>query len=157
MKQKATIRWSRLLIWGTFIIFTLWWLYITVSLRHSDHNSVHNQVFAATYGVQALFGGLIGLWAAKKWGGSKSLVGRALLFFGLGLLLQQFGQIVYSIYLYALNGQIPYPSFGDIGYFGSVLFYIYAAWQLAKAAVSSLPCANDPNKCWLFYYQLQFW
>ena len=134
MKQKETRSWLKTLVWVVFIGFTVWWLYINVLLRVSDHNSLHNQVFTDTYGIVALLGGVIGIIASKKWGGSRSLVGRSLLFFSIGLLLQEFGQIAYSFYYYVLNNQGPYPSFADVGYFGSVLVYIYASWQLAKAS-----------------------
>lgn len=134
MRQKASSERFKVLIWVTFLVFLLWWLYINIFLRTADHNSIHNQIFAAIYGVLSIFGGVVGLFASKKWGGRKSLIGRSLLFFSIGLLAQEFGQITYSVYLYALNGEIPYPSIGDVGYFGSVLFYIYASWQLAKAA-----------------------
>jgi hypothetical protein len=117
-----------------FILFLAWWLYINVFLRNPNHNSDNNQAFGALYGVIALVGGLNGLFAARKWGGAKSLVGRAILFFSIGLLAQEFGQIAYSFYTYVLKINIPYPSVGDVGYFGSVLCYIYAAWQLAKAS-----------------------
>ncbi len=133
MKQKATNGRFKLFILITFLGFTVWWLYIALFLRNTDHYSnVHNQVFAAAYGVMSLLGGIIGLIASKKWGGRKSALGKALLFFALGLFAQEFGQLAYSFYLYALKVEIPYPSIGEVGYFGSVLLYIYAVIQLAK-------------------------
>jgi phosphotransferase system glucose/maltose/N-acetylglucosamine-specific IIC component len=134
MKQKASPGHFSLLIWITALVFVAWWLYINLALRSPDHNNVNNQIFGATYGVLSIFGGAIGIVASKKWGGRKSLVGRALLFFAIGLLAQEFGQLTYSYYTYVSKVAIPYPSVGDVGYFGSVLFYIYAAWQLAKTA-----------------------
>lgn len=134
MKQKRNLSWLRILVYTILAGFGLWWLYIATQLRGGDHNSLHNQIFGATYGVAALVGGLGGLAASRKWGGLKSTLGRALLFFGLGLLLQEFGQLAYSYYTYVSKINIPYPSWGDVGYFGSVLCYIYAAWQLSKTA-----------------------
>jgi len=134
MNQKARVGLFKILVLATSSVFVVWWLYINIVLRSPDHNNINNQIFGATYGVISLFGGLAGLVASKKWGGRKSLVGRALMFFAIGLLAQEFGQITYSYYTYVSKIAIPYPSIGDIGYFGSVLFYIYAAWQLAKAA-----------------------
>lgn len=115
-----------------FIIFTAWWVYIDFILKSSDNTNIHNKLFGSLYGLMALFGGLIGIKAAKVWGSNKSLFGRALLFFSGGLLLQVLGQVAYSIYTYVLKVDVPYPSFGDIGFFGSVLFYIYAAYLLAN-------------------------
>ena len=115
-------------------MFAAWWLYITLFLRDVDHyTNVHNQSFAATYGVMALAGGIIGLFASRIWGGYKSLIGRSLLFFSIGLLAQEFGQIVYSYYLHVQHVEIPYPSVGDVGYFSSIFFYIYAALLLLRA------------------------
>ncbi len=133
MRQKTKSGSFGLLVGLLFLGFFAWWLYINLALRSADHNNFHNQAFGATYGVIALLGGAAGIMASKKWGGSKSLLGRALLFFAIGLLAQEFGQIVYSYYTYVAKVDIPYPSIGDIGYFGSVLFYIYAAWLLAKS------------------------
>jgi hypothetical protein len=99
-----------ILILGASTAFIAWWLYI------------------------ALIGAVVGLVASKKWGYGKSLVGRALLFFSFGLFAQEFGQLSYSYYLYVLHGEIPYPSIGDIGYFGSVLFYTYGVVLLARAS-----------------------
>jgi hypothetical protein len=131
MEQK-TSKASQWWVIGVTAVFVVWWLYITLFLRNTDHNSVNNQLFGATYGVVSLIGGVIGLRASKKWGGSKSLIGKALLFFAFGLLAQEFGQLAYSFYTYVLKVDIPYPSWGDLGYFSSVLFYIYAAWLFAR-------------------------
>jgi len=133
MEQKTTSKKFPVLVWVLFVGFALWWLYITLFVRGGTHDSFNNQAFAATYGVIALLGSIAGLMASRIWGGHKSLIGRALLFFSIGLFAQEFGQIAYSVYLYALKVQIPYPSVGDIGYFSSVLFYIYASFQLLKA------------------------
>ncbi|MEK7155431.1 MAG: hypothetical protein AAB734_00980, partial [Patescibacteria group bacterium] len=51
-----------------------------------------------------------------------------------GLLLQCFGQTSYSFYIYYLNQPVPYPSIGDIGYFGSIFAYLYGALALSRAA-----------------------
>jgi hypothetical protein len=72
--------------------------------------------------------------AARKWGGFKTVLGKALMFFSFGLLAQEAGQLIYQYYIYGAKIDIPYPSWGDVAYFGSVLFYIAATYQLAKAA-----------------------
>ncbi len=133
MNQETNSRLIKILVCVSFFAFTAWWLYINFILKSSDPSSISNQAFAATYGIVALMGGVAGLITSKIWGGRKSLIGRALLFFSIGLLAQEFGQLAYSYYLYVLKVEIPYPSVGDIGYFSSVLFYIYASLQLLKA------------------------
>ncbi len=81
----------------------------------------------------ALLGAFLGFRLSKDWGGRKSLIGRAIQMFAIGLLAQEFGQITYSLYTLILHQEIPYPSIGDIGYFGSIFFYIYGVWLLGKA------------------------
>jgi hypothetical protein len=84
------------------------------------------------YYLVALFGALFGFIASSRWGGTKSFIGRAFIAFSIGLACQCFGQLTYNYYSNHLNIQIPYPSIGDIGYFGSVMFYIYGTLMLVK-------------------------
>src|SRR6185295_13042924 len=72
-----------------------------------------------------------GFYIAELWGGFKSLVGRANLAFAMGLLAQSFGQIVFSYFFYK-GIDTPYPSIADIGFFGSIPFYIYGAFLLVQ-------------------------
>jgi hypothetical protein len=94
----------------------------------------------------ALVGAIIGFLAAKKWGGFKTVLGKALTFFSLGLLAQEAGQIIYTYYIYGAKIQIPYPSWGDAAYFGSVLLYITAAFFLSKAAGAKFSLKNTRYK-----------
>lgn len=80
----------------------------------------------------SLLGGVIGLAISKNWGGFKSLLGKSLAFFSLGLLAQFFGQAAYAYLIYVKNVAVPYPSIGDLGYFGSIIFYIVALIYLGK-------------------------
>jgi hypothetical protein len=114
-----------------FIIFTLWWLILELAPGITDSD---NQLFAATYGLMALWGGIWGIIISRKWGGLKSTLGKAIAMFALGLFAQEYGQLAYSYYIYDLKIAVPYPSFGDIGFFGSIIFYICAVLFLAKAS-----------------------
>jgi len=113
-----------------FVAYVAWWASFQ-SVVVAQGRSV--QWFVATYGVVALIGAVIGFLASRKWGGFKTVIGRALMFYALGLLAQEAGQIIYTYYIYGAKIQIPYPSWGDAAYFGSVLLYIYATILLAKA------------------------
>jgi len=126
-----------------FSIFTLWWLLLHFNKAPSGLNG---NVFSDTYGVTALIGGVVGIFIARKWGGFKSALGKSLMFLSLGLLAQAFGQFVYSIYYFFLNQSIPYPSIGDIGYFGSVLLYIYAIYCLAKVSGAHISLKSYQGK-----------
>lgn len=116
-----------------FTLLTLWWVYIQVlKIGGAVDFDMKGQTFAASYGFMALWGGFVALVVSKKWGFLSSLFGRSLLAFAIGLLLQEFGQLSYSFYIYFMKIEIPYPSVGDIGYFGSIFFYIYGAFLLLK-------------------------
>ena len=80
----------------------------------------------------SLFGGIIGLAISKNWGGLKSLLGKSLVFFSFGLLAQFFGQAAYAYLIYIKKIAVPYPSIGDLGYFGNIIFYIIALVYLGK-------------------------
>ncbi|MEK6883904.1 MAG: hypothetical protein AABY22_30015 [Nanoarchaeota archaeon] len=86
----------------------------------------------------ALFGAIFGSIISKSWGGFKSIVGRTIAFFSIGLFLQVFGQSVFSFYNLVLEVEIPYPSLADIGYFFSIPFYIFGVVLLGKASGAGL-------------------
>jgi hypothetical protein len=116
---------------SVFLLFFAWW--IIIQLNH-DPFSFQNQLFGATYGIMALFGAVSGIFVARRWGYARSLMGKAILMFSLGLLAQEFGQLVYSYYTFFTDVEVPYPSLGDVGYFGSIPLYIYGVVLLGEAS-----------------------
>lgn len=139
-----TIRkeWQAQILILLFVIWTFFWLY----LQFLDKQSQYYQLFSDTYGFIALFGGACGIGVSLKWGGVKSVMGKAILFFSLGLLAQEFGQIAYTFYFHVLHVNIPYPSIGDLGYFGSIPLYILGAWYIAKASGAKIGFQSFFNK-----------
>lgn len=121
---------SRIMV-GLYLAFVIWWLGLQFVFAK---DSLAYNLFGSLYGVMALAGAVYGIKQSLKWGGLNSLVGRALMFYAFGLLAQEFGQLVYFYYIFYLKVPVPYPSYGDIGYFGSIFFYIYATLELARAA-----------------------
>ncbi|MBI2442419.1 MAG: hypothetical protein HYV40_00735 [Candidatus Levybacteria bacterium] len=119
-----------------FVILTLFWLTLQTDVFKGTSLFDHSvaKFFGAIYGIMALWGAIWGLSIAKHWGGGKSLMGRAILMFSFGLLLQEFGQASLSYIDYVLNIQGAYPSIGDVGFFGSIPFYIYGSFLLAKVS-----------------------
>lgn len=115
-----------------FITYFVWWLYI--QYIGTDQAGRQLDFFTVTYGVMAFLGGIWGLYIAQKWGGLKSLFGKSIAFFSIGLLLQEYGQLMYTYFIYVEGIDVPYPSLGDVGYFGSVLFYILGAFYLALSS-----------------------
>lgn len=114
-----------------FLFFTLWWISIHFYLPQ-DH--ILYEFYGLSYGIIALWGGFWGVIVAEKWGGMKSIIGKAIIMLSLGLFAQEFGQVAYSFYIFILHVDVPYPSIGDLGFFGTIPFYIYGAFLLAKTA-----------------------
>src|SRR5690606_32862898 len=100
-----------------FLFFTIWWLFLRFT---TSPDNVQNQFFAAIYGLMALWGGIWGIHSSFKWGGIRSIFGKSIMMFSFGLILQEFGQLTYSYYIYFAHIDVPYPSIGDLGYFGSI-------------------------------------
>jgi hypothetical protein len=117
-----------------FIGLSLWWVLNNFVIGNSNISYDSFVDFGEFYGYMALLGGVWGVMIAQKWGGFKSVMGKAVMMFSLGLFAQEFGQLFYAWYnnIYKVAG--PYPSIGDIGYFGSVLLYIFGVVFLAQAA-----------------------
>lgn len=114
-----------------FVLLSIWWFFIFLS---GTKDEPVNHIFGFIYGGFSIWGGFWGLRVSKLWGGSKSLIGKAILSLSMGLLFQAFGQYSFWYYNYVLKIAVPYPGIPDIGYFGTIPFYIYAAILLAKAS-----------------------
>src|SRR3989344_7972668 len=127
-----------------FIVLFVWWLSLS-PFDSSPENEHARFVWGAFYQLIAIWGGISGLIAASVWGGGKSIIGKSLLMLSCGLLLQAFGQSVYSFYNLFAQVEAPYPSLGDVGFFGSVLFYIYGAILLIKASGSNVSMRRIPS------------
>ncbi len=123
--------WAARVVAIFFLLQTIWWISIFVSgLKETSQN----YLFAATYGLICIWGAGWGFIISKKWGGFSSVLGRSLIFLSLGLLAQEFGQLVFSYYNVFLHVEVPYPSVADIGFFGTIPFYIYGIWLMARAS-----------------------
>lgn len=111
-------------------------------------------IWAESYQVMALIGGVFGIISSLRWGGHKSLLGRAIMFFAVGLLLQVFGQSVFGFYNLYLHVPVPYPSIADIGFFGSVIMYIYGSYLLFKVSGGIFSLRNNYNKLIVLFLPL---
>lgn len=119
-----------------FLLLTFWWILDPIVLGQNHKRIIGD--FASIYFIMPLWGGIWGIAVSRKWGGYKSVMGKAILMFSLGLLSQVFGENVYAYYSFVLKIGIPYPSLGDLGYFGSIPLYIYGSILLAKASGTSI-------------------
>ncbi|MSU55108.1 MAG: hypothetical protein EXS46_01035 [Candidatus Taylorbacteria bacterium] len=135
-----------------FFCLVGWWWYLQyLGLSNTEDT---RQMWAVLYQIIALYGGILGIITSKAWGGSKSLFGRVVLAFSIGLLLQAFGQSMYSYYIYYLNIDVPYPSLGDIGFFGSIPFYIYGSILLARTSGVKVSLKSFETKIQAFLFPL---
>lgn len=128
-----------------FGVLLVWWIFLFL-LGQNEDNRYQNLVWAALYQLIALLGGIWGILISRGWGGKRSVMGRSIVAFSLGLLLQVFGQSVFSFYNLFLGVEIPYPSIADIGYFGSIPLYIYGILLLAKASGVSISLRSYRQK-----------
>lgn len=126
-----------------FLFLTVWWLYMFFT---GVTEGAMITWFLLIYPLPTLFGGIYGMQVAKKWGGIRSVFGRSILFFALGFLAQTAGQYLYNYYQIHLGIEVPYPSIGDLFYFGSVLLYVVGAYELAKVAGLSLSVKTFKGK-----------
>ena len=115
-----------------YLLLIFWWIFDPIILGQG-HDRILGD-FASIYFIIAVWGSIWGITISKKWGGVKSIMGKAILMFSLGLFAQAFGECVYAFYTFYLHVAIPYPSLGDLGYFGSIPLYIYGVFLLAKAS-----------------------
>jgi RecA/RadA recombinase len=120
-----------------FCIFTISWIIVQIL-----SNKYWEIIFSASYFNIALLGGILGIYIAQKWGGIKSIMGKALLFFSFGLFTQAFGEIVYSFFTIFYHIEVPYPSLGDIGYFGTIPLYICGTFFLMQASGGKIELSN---------------
>ena len=135
--------WSAKITLLLFLFFTVWWVYMTAFLP-KDHFLY--AYFGTLYGIIALWGGIWGLVISRQWGGLKSIMGRAMIMLSFGLFFQEFGQCVYTYYIFVLHIDIPYPSLGDVGFFGTIPYYIYGAYLLAKASAVRVSLKSFESK-----------
>jgi hypothetical protein len=112
-------------------VVTIWWFFIKPFNSEAIIDSKH--IWSSTYMLISIIGGVFGLIISKYWGGYKSIIGKAILCFSVGLFLQSFGQLVYNYYTLFAKIETPYPSLGDLGYFGSIIAYIYGVSLLGRA------------------------
>ncbi len=133
----------QLLVTIAFLGFVIWW----ITFQHVVvKQGLAVQWFGGTYGVLALIGSIIGFVTAGKWGGRKTVLGKALLFLSLSLLAQEAGQLILTYYIYVSKIQIPYPSWGDVAYFGSTLSYLTGAFFLTRAVGVKFAFRNNKYK-----------
>jgi len=130
----------------------IWWIWLHLIISNVSAYSL--LLWSDVYQLVALFGAIFGFIASRRWGGSKSFIGRSIIAFSIGLLFQCFGQSAFGYYQHLLQVQVPYPSIADVGFFGSIIFYIYGALMLAKVSRIELSWKFIGSKIHLILFPL---
>ncbi len=127
-KSGLNIFQKSLFIYVTILI--TYWMFINFTNVKSIFWYHLNSLFLS--GIP-LYGGIMGLYIAKSWGLFKSLVGKSLFFFSLGLLSWGLGNLVWAYYNFFLNVHVPYPSWADLGYLPSYILFTIGIIHLPHA------------------------
>jgi hypothetical protein len=132
---------------GFYVALLVWWATIALS-KITD--SPFNLAFAFAYGLMPLFGGILGFLAARKWGLLKSAMGKALLFFSLGLIMWGLGEMIWSYYNFVERIEIPYPSIADIFFVLSWPLWGVGVWYMSYATGAKYGLKSKIGKIQLF-------
>lgn len=80
-----------------------------------------------------IIGSFIGFGIAKKWGGFKSRLGKAIILYSLGLMAWGFGVVGWLFYIYVLGiTEVPYPSPADFVYMLAQILWYAASITMAR-------------------------
>jgi hypothetical protein len=118
------------LVSALFLVVVVLWVYLAVT-GHKSGNL--NYFYSLLFGLIPLFGGLVGMFKARIWGGLKSALGKAIFFISLGLFLWGAGESIWSYYNFIKHVPAPYPSLADLGFAPSIFFWILGTAFLSIA------------------------
>lgn len=116
------------LVWFTVMFF--WW--IAINTFHLVDTG-QNYAFGLVFGLIPLVGGVMGLRNAIRWGGEKSVMGRATGLLSLGLVSWSIGGLIWAYYNFFGAVYVPYPSLADAAYVISWPLWAAGAIQLSRA------------------------
>lgn len=126
--QGVTKQIEWFLVWFTVMFF--WWIAIN-TFHLVDTNQ--NYAFGLIFGLIPLIGGVRGLRNAIRWGGEKSVMGRATGLLSLGLVSWSIGGLIWAYYNFFGAVYVPYPSLADVAYVISWPLWAAGAIQLSRA------------------------
>jgi hypothetical protein len=125
--------------------------YWTILYLSSQTSSIYNYLFSFLFSLIPLLGGLFAMFGSKRvWNGLKSYVGKGVFFISLGLFLWGSGSMVWSYYNFFEDIPAPYPSFADLGFAPSVLFYGLGTVYLSKATGAKFGLRNKYARVFAF-------
>jgi hypothetical protein len=111
--------------------YVLSWILLQTIIENKESSILLNY-YSDSYGLIALFATLLGISTSTKFGSFKSVTGKTILIFSLGMFFQFVGQLINTYYRVIEQIDAPYPSSADIFYFLSIPIYIYGSYLILK-------------------------
>ena len=130
---------KRLTLFVIFLVSILYWLFFVYTSGYKQSPlGIYTQIPLI---VIPILGGLFGLMRATKWGGNKSIMGRAIGSLSLGMVAWGSALAMWTVYV-AMGNPLPYPSPADYVFVLSQLLHAYGFIQLFKATGASFGFRN---------------
>ncbi len=105
---------STKLLFAVYVISLVWWAFLD---RDAAETPISNYFYTLIEGIIPIWGGIYGLFLAKKWGFFTSVIGRAISFLSAGLISWGVGQIIFAgYYNLFMHVEVPYPSLADAAF-----------------------------------------
>ncbi|TXI33677.1 MAG: hypothetical protein E6Q58_02400 [Niabella sp.] len=125
---------------------TAWLLLNSAFIINKNDETVQGylNIFGDVYGALAIIAAVLGLLTAKNWGSLTSKLGRSISFISIGLLFQFLGQLTALYYTRVLGIDLPYPSWAELFYFGSIPIYILGVIFLMQACAININVIKKP-------------
>lgn len=136
-------------LWALYIITTFCSLYIIFS---GTRDQLINNAYGLLLGSIPFLGGLYGLFfLSREWGGSKSALGRSVIFLSLGLIFWAIGTYIFSGYYNLIASvEVPYPSIADLAYILSWPLWGIGMYHLSQATGAKFGLKRSQGKALLF-------
>ncbi len=134
-------------------------LFIFWSILFGTHTTsgFYNYLYSFLFGLIPLIGGLYAMLRSHVWGGLKSAIGKSVFFIGLGIFFWGCGEAIWSYYNFFMNVPAPYPSFADLGFAPSILFYGIGSFYLSKASGAKFALKNPFAKIFAIVAPILIW
>lgn len=114
---------------GYVFVMCIFWAGLQAS---GIKNLTINLIWGIGINFIPLFGGVFGLFTARRWG-LRGAVGKGVFYLSSGLLSWSAGNWIWSYYNFFHNVNVPYPSLADIGYITAVPLWMAGIFFLSKA------------------------
>lgn len=145
--SKLFPNYSTVFLFIVYIVSIFWYLTLDTT---SEPISVSNYWYTVLEGLIPLWGGLYGLYLAKKWGGFSSIIGKAQSYISLGLISWGIGELIFAGYYNLLmNVEVPYPSLADAAFILSWPLWGIGMVYLSRATGFKTALHNKATKYWI--------